>query len=63
MLEDCVSDGDRAAGRAHVTGESDGHVQHFEVATFITLREGVIGDMTEVWTDVEEVAPIGTRPM
>lgn len=63
VLEDCVSDGDRAAGRAHVTGESDGHVHHFEVATFITLREGVIGDMTEVWTDVAEAAPIGTRPV
>ena len=63
VLEDCLGEGNRAAGRAHVTGESDGQVQHFEVATFITLREGVIGDMTEVWTDVNEVAPIGTRPV
>lgn len=62
VLEDCISDGNRAAGRAHVTGEGDGKVQHFEVATFITVREGVIGDMTEVWTDVDAVPPPGTRP-
>ncbi|MCY7288622.1 MAG: hypothetical protein LH624_10335, partial [Cryobacterium sp.] len=61
--EDCVGDGDRAAGRAHVTGESEGQLQHFEVATFITVREGVIGYMTEVWTGVDEVAPVSTRPV
>ncbi|MFJ3404130.1 nuclear transport factor 2 family protein [Promicromonospora sp. NPDC090134] len=61
-LEDCVADGERAAGRAHVTGMSDGVVQHFEVATFITARDGVIVKMTEVWTDVDQVAPEGTRP-
>ncbi len=63
VLEDCVSDGTRAAGRARVTGENDGRLQHFEVATFITLREGTIVDMTEVWTDVNEEPPIGTRPV
>jgi len=63
VLEDCVGDGDRAAGRAHVTGESEGQLQHFEVATFITVREGVIRDMTEVWTGVDEVAPVSTRPV
>ncbi len=62
LLEDCVGEESRAAGRAHVTGESEGRLQHFEVATFITLRDGLIGDMTEVWTDVDEVAPSGTRP-
>lgn len=62
VLEDSVGDGDRAAGRVHVTGESNGQVKHFEVATFITVHEGVIRDMTEVWAGVEEVAPIGTRP-
>ncbi len=63
VLEDCLGEGHRAAGRAHVTGESDGQVQHFEVATFITLREGLIGDKTEVWTDVNEVASLSTRPV
>ena len=61
-LEDCVAEGDRAAGRAHVTGMSDGGLQHFEVATFITVRNGLIAEMTEVWTDVDQVAPEGTRP-
>lgn len=63
VLEDCVGQGNRAAGRAHVTGESEGQLQHFEVATFITLRDGLIADMTEVWTGVDEAAPDGTRPV
>jgi hypothetical protein len=62
VLADCIGTEDRAAGRSHVTGYSDGKLQHFEVATFITLREGLIADMTEVWTDVDEKAPAGTRP-
>lgn len=62
VLEDCVADGDRAAGRAHVTGMTRGRVQHFEVAIFITLRDQLIAEMTEVWTGVEETAPEGTRP-
>lgn len=62
VLQECVADGDRAAGRAHVTGISQGRLQHFEVASFIAVRDGLIADMTEVWTDVDEVAPAGTRP-
>ncbi|MBM7781805.1 nuclear transport factor 2 family protein [Arthrobacter tumbae] len=62
VLLDWVANGDRAAGRAHVTGVSQGQVQHFEVATFITVRDQLIIDMTEVWTGVEETAPEGTRP-
>ena len=61
-LEDCIGTQDRAAGRSHVTGYSGGDLQHFEVATFITLREGLIADMTEVWTDVNGAAPAGTQP-
>ncbi|MEV0949699.1 nuclear transport factor 2 family protein [Promicromonospora sp. NPDC050249] len=60
-LEDCVADQERAAGRAHVTGMADGEQQHFEVATFITVRGGLIVDMTEVWTDVDQAPPTGTR--
>ena len=62
VLEDCVGDGDRAASRAHVTVVSGGQVQHFEVAAFVTVREGLITEMTEVWTDVEQSAPEGARP-
>jgi hypothetical protein len=61
VLEDCVATDDRAAGRAHVTGYVDDTLQHFEVATFITLRDGLIVEMTEVWTDAESLAPEGTR--
>jgi hypothetical protein len=62
VLEDCIGTEVRAAGRSHVTGYSGGDLRHFEVASFITLREGLIAEMTEVWTDVDETAPAGTRP-
>ena len=63
VLEDCIGEGDRAAGRAHVTGESGGQLQHFAVATFITALEGVISEMTEVWTDVDKEPPRDARPL
>ena len=62
QLQDCVAEGDRAAARSHVTGYTEGQLLHFEVATFITLRDGLIAEMTEVWTDVNQQAPEGTRP-
>jgi hypothetical protein len=37
-------------------------LQHFEVATFITLRAGRIGEMIEIWTDVDLTAAQGRRP-
>lgn len=61
-LLDSVASGDRAVGRSHVTGESDGVTQQFEVASFITERDGLIIELTEVWTDVDETPPEGTRP-
>lgn len=61
-LLDCVADGDRAASRAHVTGVSEGERQHFEVAAFLTMRDGLIADLTEVWADVGTAPPAGTRP-
>jgi ketosteroid isomerase-like protein len=62
VLEDLVSAGLRAAGRCHVTGYVDGRLAHYEVATFITARDGLISEMTEVWTDVEQAPPEGARP-
>lgn len=62
VLADYVGTDARAAGRAHVTGFVDETLVHFEVATFITLRDGLIDEMTEVWTDVDAQAPAGTRP-
>lgn len=61
LLQDAVADGDRAVGRAHVIGRTDGVEQHFEVATFLTVREGLIAEIVEVWTGVEEAPPEGTR--
>ena len=63
MLEDCVGQAERDVGRAHVTAEIEGQLNHFEVATFITVRNDLISDMTEVWTGVDEAAPVGTRPI
>ncbi|GAB2906324.1 hypothetical protein GCM10027047_00650 [Rhodococcus aerolatus] len=60
VLEDCVGDGDRGAGRIHVTSGTDVTLQHFHVATFLTLRNGLVHEMVEVWTGVAE--PAGPRP-
>lgn len=62
VLEDCVGSGDRAAGRAHVTGLSDGRLEHFGVATFVRVRDGLIVEMTEVWTDITSTTPGDRRP-
>lgn len=62
ILEDSVATDDRAAGRGRVTGTVGGQPQVFGVATFITVREGLIAEMTEVWTDVDQTTPEGTRP-
>jgi ketosteroid isomerase-like protein len=62
ILEDLVGSADRAAARCHVSGHSDGRPQHFEVATFVAVRDDRILEMTEVWTDVAQAPPEGTRP-
>ena len=62
VLEDCLGTGDRAAGRAHVTGMRDGELQHFEVAMFLTVRDDLVVDLTEVWTSVGVAVEDGTRP-
>ena len=63
VLEDYVGPAERAAGRAHVTAKSERQLHHFEVATFMPVRNDLISDMTEVWTGVDEAAPVGTRPI
>lgn len=62
ILEETVACGDRAVGRAHVTATAEGQTQHFAVASFLTARDDLIGDLTEVWTDVGADPPEGTRP-
>ena len=61
LLQDVVAEGDRAAARAHVTGESGGQVRHFEVALFVSVRDGLIVDDVEVWTDVGQSPPPDAR--
>ncbi|PRZ08705.1 putative ester cyclase [Isoptericola sp. CG 20/1183] len=61
-LLDVVADGSRAASRAHVTGTTAGERQHFEVAGFVSVRDGLVAELTEVWADVDQTAPEGTRP-
>ncbi len=61
-LEDLVGSDTRAVGRCHVTGYVDERLTHYEVATFITTADGLITQMTEVWTDVSQTPPAGTRP-
>lgn len=62
VLEDLVGSDARAAARCHVTAHVDGQLAHFEVATFIAVRDGLISEMTEVWTDVAQSPPEGARP-
>ena len=62
VIHDLVGSDDRAAARCHVTGYADGQLAHVEVATFVRAPDGRITEMTEVWTDVAQKAPDGTRP-
>jgi hypothetical protein len=48
--------------RSDFTALVQDRLQHFEVATFITVRDELIDGMTEAWTDVDEVASAGTGP-
>ncbi len=61
LLLDQLGDGSRAAGRAEVTGRTDDGVQRFAVAQFLTVRDGLIAELVEVWTGTDEQPPPGTR--
>lgn len=62
-VEDLVADGARAVVRGRVTATArDGSEQVFAVASFATVDHGLILELTEVWTDVDQHAPDGTRP-
>ncbi len=64
LVDDLVSDGDRAVLRATVTGTSaSGEEQVFAVAGFATVRDDLIIELTEVWADLDQQAPEGTRPL
>lgn len=62
-VEDLVAADDRGVLRASVIGTGpDGADQVFAVASFATVRDGLLVGLTEVWTDVDQQAPAGTRP-
>lgn len=62
LVEDLVADGDRGALRAKVVGRGDGGVELvFAVASFATVREGRLVELVEVWADVDQDPPAGTR--
>ncbi len=62
VLQDCVATDTRAVGRSHVTGRVGERLAHYEVATFITLRAGLVAEMTEVWADVNAGPGSSPRP-
>jgi ketosteroid isomerase-like protein len=63
-LEDLVADVDRGVLRARVTGRgTDGRELEFAVASFATVRDHLLTELVEVWTDVDQAPPPGTRPV
>ncbi|MGL5850574.1 MAG: nuclear transport factor 2 family protein [Phycicoccus sp.] len=61
VLEEVVADDDRAVSRALVTGTTDGVERQFGVASFVTVRSGLVAELTEVWCDIGVEPPPGTR--
>ncbi len=62
-VQELVGDANAAACRSHVTGMDDDGLAHFECATFVRVTDGLIHEMTEVWTSIAQSAPEGTRPL
>ena len=61
-VEDLVADGPRAVVRGRVTATApDGSEQVFAVASFATVEDGRITELTEVWTDVDQKPREGAR--
>jgi ketosteroid isomerase-like protein len=62
-VEDLVADGDRGVLRARVTGRGgSGEKLAFAVASFATVRDGLLVELVEVWADVDTQPPADTRP-
>ena len=61
-VEDLVADGDRGVLRARVIGRGGaGEELVFVVASFSTVRDDRLVELVEVWADVEQEPPPGTR--
>lgn len=62
-VEDLVADGGRGVLRATVVGRGDaGEQLVFAVASFATVRDDLLVELVEVWADVDQEPPAGTRP-
>lgn len=46
-----------------MTGTANGQERRFGVATFVTERDGLIAELTEVWADIEQTPPTDRRPV
>ena len=61
-VEDLVADGDRGVLRAKVIGRGEaGEELVFAVASFATVRDDLLVELVEVWADVDQEPPAGTR--
>lgn len=60
-VEEFVASEAAAACRSHVTSHTAAGPLHFACASFAQMADGQILQLTEVWTDLEQQAPPGTR--
>ena len=62
ILQQITGDSHTAACRSHVTGHSEAGLVHFECATFISVTDGLVAQLVEVWADVDQPVPAEARP-
>ena len=61
-VEDLVAHGERGVLRAKVVGRGDaGEELVFAVASFASTKDGLVSELVEVWADVDQPPPPGTR--
>lgn len=61
-IEDLVANPSEAVCRTRVTSRAGQGQQQFACASFARMKDGLIVQLTEVWTDIGQPAPPGTRP-
>ncbi|MEV8250757.1 nuclear transport factor 2 family protein [Microbacterium sp. NPDC076768] len=61
VVQEFVGGETEAACRSHVTGRTSTGTAHFQCASFVRVKDGQILHLTEVWTDVNQSPPPGTR--
>lgn len=62
VIEDLIADDDRAVCRSRVTARTPAGEQAFACASFARVRDDRIIELIEVWADIGQDAPDGTRP-